>query len=63
MGRAGKEALELPIEAARALCQLAVERAAAAGAPWEAGAVEVQRQSKLQKVLEEAFSTSLVEEP
>lgn len=62
VGRGPEEPLALSIDDARALFEMAVERAAQAGAPWKAGAVEVRPQPKLQAMLVEAYTTSLAEE-
>lgn len=62
VGRGTEEPLDLSVEGARALFKLAVERAAAAGAPWEPATVELRPQAKLQWLLEEAFYKSLAEE-
>jgi len=62
VGRGSEEMLDLSIEGAQALFQMAVERATAAGAPWEMAEVPLRPQAKLQQMLEEAYSTSLADE-
>ncbi|MGH9165585.1 MAG: type I-G CRISPR-associated RAMP protein Csb1/Cas7g [Acidimicrobiales bacterium] len=62
VGRGAEEPLALSIDDARELFELAVARAAAAGAGWAPGAVQVRPQPKLQAMLEEAYFKSLAEE-
>ena len=62
VSRGSEEPLDLPVDRARELFGLAVERAAEAGAPWEAVTVELRPRANLQQVLEEAYYVSLAEE-
>ncbi len=62
VGRRPEEAIDLSIEGAQALFQMAVERAAAAGAAWKMTEVPLRPQAKLQQMLEEAYFTSLADE-
>lgn len=62
VGTAGEEPFALSVDGARALFELAVERAVSAGATWDAAAVELRPQPKLQQILDEAYFTSLADE-